>query len=557
MVKSEAMPIAIDTWSLDYQYRDDGTTAQVLAYFIADGKLQPAKLPPMPLSDRMGTAALGALLSGPSEQQRAEGLSTKLPGGLQAERLQYDAERSMALLTLSESLLKGDAVPFGLELAQLVFTLTQFPSVDYVQLLDSEGKSLVIDSPSGYKDWVCRADFDRSAGSITPPPAARRTLGPGKVTTNCAVVLAEMGAQPRGGMTELTVEVAPAGRTEAGVEISEGETGATGAIWEACCRVAALAAASALGVEPSTYRIVYSTGGPADAPGCEAAATLATMAALLGDAPRTDTTVLGTVNPDLTIGPVTGAPQRLEAAAQAGKKLVLIPAGQTEDVDLASGASVQLEARAAELGLTLQEVVDVYEAYGYATGVELARPVAGEVTPTLPEATHDKLEEITRGRLESARAYAKRYADLGAEVKDDYTDKLIASSQEADNDANARAQAGDAGVAYARAKRRGVRRGSRVDLGDGESCVARHRAGDPLRPARCVLDQAHRRVTDNGRTSSLPVGGLGRLLAGHEPSDAAEQLYTTLSSEAGPPRATWPSSTARQPSVSGAARTTT
>ena len=39
-------------------------------------------------------------------------------------------------------------------------------------------------------------------------------------------------------------------------------------------------------------------------------------------------TMTGTINPDGTVGPVGGIPQKVEGAADEGIKTVLIPAGQ-------------------------------------------------------------------------------------------------------------------------------------------------------------------------------------------------------------------------------------
>ena len=48
------------------------------------------------------------------------------------------------------------------------------------------------------------------------------------------------------------------------------------------------------------------------------------LAALLGHDVATDATMTGIMNPDGTIGPVGGIPQKFEAAIAKGKKLSLI-----------------------------------------------------------------------------------------------------------------------------------------------------------------------------------------------------------------------------------------
>ena len=45
-------------------------------------------------------------------------------------------------------------------------------------------------------------------------------------------------------------------------------------------------------------------------------------------AAATDITMTGTINPDGTVGPVGGIPEKIAGTAKAGYKRILIPAGQ-------------------------------------------------------------------------------------------------------------------------------------------------------------------------------------------------------------------------------------
>lgn len=58
--------------------------------------------------------------------------------------------------------------------------------------------------------------------------------------------------------------------------------------------------------------------------------TVATIAALEGWAIRPDVLMTGTINPDGTIGPVGGVPEKAAAAAQAGAKTFVYPEGQDD-----------------------------------------------------------------------------------------------------------------------------------------------------------------------------------------------------------------------------------
>jgi hypothetical protein len=113
----------------------------------------------VPASPRVGAAALGALLAGPSEEERAAGVSTAVPEG--SELLDLAVEGGLATADLSGAFGSGGgSLSVRMRLAQLVYTLTQFPTVDGVALeLDGRrvevfpAEGLVLDAP------MVRADF--------------------------------------------------------------------------------------------------------------------------------------------------------------------------------------------------------------------------------------------------------------------------------------------------------------------------------------------------------------------------------------------------------------
>ncbi len=109
---------------------------------------------------RIGTAALESLLAGPDDAERVEGLQTQIPDGTQLLGLTIDKGVASVDLT-SEYESGGGSASMSMRLAQVVFTLTQFPTISSVQFaLDGEpievlgGEGVVIDHPLTRKDYA-------------------------------------------------------------------------------------------------------------------------------------------------------------------------------------------------------------------------------------------------------------------------------------------------------------------------------------------------------------------------------------------------------------------
>jgi germination protein M len=109
---------------------------------------------------RVGSAALEGLLAGPSDAERLEGIQTQIPDG--TELLGLSIANGIATVDLtSEFESGGGSASMSMRLAQVVFTVTQFPTVKGVQFaLDGEpievlgGEGLVIDHPLTRKDYA-------------------------------------------------------------------------------------------------------------------------------------------------------------------------------------------------------------------------------------------------------------------------------------------------------------------------------------------------------------------------------------------------------------------
>jgi germination protein M len=108
---------------------------------------------------RVGTAALEALLAGPSQDEAGASVTTAIPEDTQL--LGLSVEDRVATVDLSSEFESGGgSLSMFLRLGQVVYTLTQFPTVDRVRFhLDGEpvdvfsGEGIVLDDPVTRKDY--------------------------------------------------------------------------------------------------------------------------------------------------------------------------------------------------------------------------------------------------------------------------------------------------------------------------------------------------------------------------------------------------------------------
>lgn len=195
------------------------------------------------------------------------------------------------------------------------------------------------------------------------------------------------------------------------VGIFESEVGGGGPSWRASGWMAAMMAAQLVGFDPASTQISYDVAGHADGPSAGGLITVGTIAALRGDTVRQDAAMTGTINPDGTIGPVGGIPQKLEGAAAAGKKLVLIPADVRLMHDSNQDRMVDLIEHGKALGLEVRPVIDIFTAYEILTGKALPRPPKAR-PPQLSEAAYDHNQRKSREWAVRAQVALDQYANL-------------------------------------------------------------------------------------------------------------------------------------------------
>ncbi len=110
-------------------------------------------------TEAVGTAALTALLLGPSEAERAAGVGTQIAH--ETKLLGLSIEDGIATVDLSgEYASGGGSATMFMRLAQVVYTLTQFPTVDGVEFaIDGEpvtvfsSEGIGLDHPQTRKDY--------------------------------------------------------------------------------------------------------------------------------------------------------------------------------------------------------------------------------------------------------------------------------------------------------------------------------------------------------------------------------------------------------------------
>lgn len=127
-------------------------TAEVRLYWLRDGKVWPA-LREVEVKESAASAALEALLAGPTEQETEElRLTTAIPDV--AEVAEISINDGLAAVQLDVQLLDE-------ALAQVVYTLTQFPTVEQVEIqeriatradFEDETPAILVESPLSFEE---------------------------------------------------------------------------------------------------------------------------------------------------------------------------------------------------------------------------------------------------------------------------------------------------------------------------------------------------------------------------------------------------------------------
>jgi germination protein M len=165
----------------------EAAPAIVAVYFLRDGQVGLARRSVV-TGPQVGTAALKELLKGPTASERTAGLSSAIPAGTMLERLEI--EDGVARVELSSPLDEP-------AIAQVVYTLTVFPTVRRVQLegeqhlrtdFEEHTPAVLVESPAPGEDVTSPLHITGTANTFEATfqvevlGADRRVLGKRFVT---------------------------------------------------------------------------------------------------------------------------------------------------------------------------------------------------------------------------------------------------------------------------------------------------------------------------------------------------------------------------------------
>ena len=251
------------------------------------------------------------------------------------------------------------------------------------------------------------------ATTTTQPEATTTTEAP-RATSATIRPLFTRGDEGGVGTEIVTIEESTDGTVR--LDFSEDEPGGLGdqsraASWNAVTTATLLTGA------PLSGRYGFEISGPIDGPSAGALKTVAVLSLMQGHTIAEDITMTGTINPDGTLGPVGGIPEKVLGAAAEGFTKVLIPAGQRNTASVATGELVDVVALGDREGVEVVEVDDVYDAYEHLTGESLVRLPAGS-DPRLDDKVYDRLQAQTNAALSNFQQSAGVYNSLAPEIQE-------------------------------------------------------------------------------------------------------------------------------------------
>lgn len=209
---------------------------------------------------------------------------------------------------------------------------------------------------------------DKNGSTVVPLPTAQSKV-------NVDALWVKLGPTPSGGFTPVKLSTGPNSDGSVQVGIYEELSGGTGAQWRAGIWISAFVAATALGKDLTDFQFTASSGGYIDGPSASGLMAGGFLASMTGAPIDPTVTMTGIINPDGTIGPVGGIPEKFLGAIEKGKKRLGYPIGMRKTTSEATGKEVDLVQLAKDHGAEAVEIADVYEAYKLLTGKQLPAPL--------------------------------------------------------------------------------------------------------------------------------------------------------------------------------------
>jgi hypothetical protein len=186
----------------------------------------------------------------------------------------------------------------------------------------------------------------------------------------------QLGEGPtKGGSSPVKLTTAPNPEGDVQIAINEETLNGAGGQWRAGVWIAAFVSATKLNKDLTDFKFSAYAKGNVDGASASGLMTAGFLASMLGTEIDPKATMTGTINPDGTIGPVGGIPQKFLGNIEKGKTRLGYPIGMRYADDIDTKQPVDLEKLAKDHGATATEIPDVYAAYAFLTGKSLPRPV--------------------------------------------------------------------------------------------------------------------------------------------------------------------------------------
>ncbi|MCA9674572.1 MAG: hypothetical protein H6709_10780 [Kofleriaceae bacterium] len=231
-------------------------------------------------------------------------------------------------------------------------------------------------------------------------------LSDAEATVTVDSMWVRLGQPVTGGSSPVKLTAAPNSDGSVRVGFYEEFAGGIGPQWRAGVWLAAFIGSTTLNKDLTDFKFTAEAGGNVDGASASGLMTAGFLAAITGTTIDPKATMTGIINPDGTIGPVGGIPQKFTGSIELGKKRLGFPIGMRYSQDLNTGEAVDLVKLAKDAGAEAVEVPDVYAAYELMTGKKLPRPVPVE------ENEMDLEAEVVEAY---DAAYTQWQTDLGSE----------------------------------------------------------------------------------------------------------------------------------------------
>lgn len=285
----------------------------------------------------------------------------------------------------------------------------------------------------------------------SPLPSRTVVVSPLFYVSGQAATATSEAVEPRGLCEDFEFTIGGFAPGKIRIGVLDTKLGGSSRLWNATTWQAALTASQLLNYDPRATQATLSVSGSIDGPSAGALLTVGVLAGAQGDTIDPKMTMTGTINPDGEIGPVGGIPYKIEGAARAGKKVVLIPKMSPLEFDARADKLVDLVEHGKKHGVEVRLVNDIWAAYREFTGKSLPRP-ADVDPPSLPMSASKQLEVRIDRWLAYESSSREKYTSWGERGRNDNADFLFQEAAELRESSERLRSQGQFAAAYADAQ---------------------------------------------------------------------------------------------------------